>query len=54
MIITRYICHIISELESDPTHGGRHVKFSRVVMFDAITASPWQEGMNLIHLNQID
>ena len=43
----------LSEVESDPTHGRKHFKFSRVVMFDTTTESTWQEGMNLIHLNQI-
>ena len=45
--------HVIAGAESNSTPSGESAKLSRVVMFDAVTASTWRERLNLIHLNQI-
>ena len=45
--------HVTGGEESNSFPGGKSAKLSRVVMFDAVTASTWREGSNLIHLNQI-
>ena len=45
--------HVIGGAESNSSPGGKSAKLSRVVMFDAVAASTWREGSNLIHLNQI-
>ena len=38
--------HVIGGAESNSSPGGKSVKLSRVVTFDAVAASTWLEGSN--------
>ena len=43
---------MIAGVKSDSTPGGKHFELLKVVMVGTVTASTWQEGINLIYVNQ--